>query len=40
MGNKTLNGKLMFIYQAFSAFNIWHGQKPNVNENVIKLLDR
>ena len=40
MGNKTLNGKLMFIYQAFSAFNIWHKQKPNVNENVIKLLDR
>ena len=29
----------MFIYQAFSAFNIWHGLKPDVNENVIKLLD-
>mgnify|MGYP001305002359 FL=1 len=40
LGNLSLNGKLMFIYQAFSAFNIWHGLKPNVNENVFKLLDR
>ena len=39
MGNITLNGKLMFIYQALSAFNIWHGLKPDVDENVIKLLD-
>jgi len=38
-GNMTLNGKLMFIYQALSAFNIWHGIEPNVDENVIKLLD-
>ena len=38
-GNITLNGKLMFIYQALSAFTIWHGLKPNVNEDVIKLLD-
>ena len=40
LGNKTLNGKLMFIYQAFSAFKIWHGQTPKIDENVIKLLDR
>ena len=39
LGNKTLNGKLMFIYQAHSAFNIWHNRKPDINENVIKLLD-
>ena len=39
MGNMTLNGKLMFIYQALSAFNIWHGIEPNINEDVIKLLD-
>ena len=39
-GNITLNGKLMFIYQALSAFTIWHGLKPNVNEDVIKLLDQ
>jgi len=40
LGNKTLNGKLMFIYQAMSAFNIWHEQTPEIDENVIKLLDR
>jgi len=40
MGNKTLNGKLMFIYQALSAFDIWHNQKPKVDEHVIKLLDK
>ncbi len=40
LGNKTLNGKLMFIYQALSAFNIWHNRKPEVNENVFKLLDK
>ena len=39
LGNITLNGKMMFIYQALSAFNIWHGLKPDVNEEVIKLLD-
>ena len=39
-GNITLNGKLMFIYQALPAFTIWHGLKPNVNEDVIKLLDQ
>ena len=39
LGNITLNGKLMFIYQALSAFNIWHKLEPNVDKNVIKLLD-
>jgi shikimate dehydrogenase len=28
-GKKTLNGKLMFIYQALSAFHIWHGFEPD-----------
>jgi shikimate dehydrogenase len=39
LGNKILNGKLMFIYQALSAFNIWHGIEPDINDDVIKLLD-
>ena len=39
LGNRTLNGKMMFIYQALSAFYIWHGLKPDVNEDVMKLLD-
>ena len=39
LGNVTENGKLMFIFQAISAFNIWHGVRPIVNDEVIKLLD-
>ena len=39
LGNITINGKLMFLYQAFLAFNIWHNVKPNVDEEVLKLLD-
>ena len=39
LGNTALNGKLMFIYQALMAFNIWHGLKPEINEDVIRLLD-
>ena len=39
LGNVISNGKLMFIYQALSAFNIWHGIKPDIDTKVIKLLD-
>ena len=39
MGNDTENGKLMFIYQAFTAFKVWHGVEPKINNEVIKLLD-
>ena len=39
MGNETENGKLMFIYQAFTAFKVWHGVEPQINNEVIKLLD-
>ena len=38
MGNKTENGEKMFIYQAHSAFNIWHGVQPNVNQEITELL--
>ena len=31
---KTENGKNMFIYQAQKAFEIWHGIKPEINEEV------
>ena len=34
------NGKLMFIYQAYSAFKLWHGIEPKINNETIKLLDR
>ena len=39
LGNETENGKLMFIYQAFAAFKVWHGIEPEINNEVIKLLD-
>jgi shikimate dehydrogenase len=39
LGNKTENGKLMFIYQAYVAFKLWHGISPKINEDVFKLLD-
>ena len=39
LGNIIINGKLMFVYQAFLAFDIWHQLKPDINEEVLKLLD-
>ena len=39
MGHATENGKLMFVYQASSAFKVWHGIEPKINPEVIKLLD-
>ena len=38
-GNRTENGKMMFIYQALRSFNIWHKFEPSIDEGVIKLLD-
>ena len=39
LGNIAINGKLMFVYQALMAFNIWHGIKPNITDEVLNLLD-
>ena len=39
LGSRTENGKLMFVYQALAAFNVWHGIQPEINNEVIKLLD-
>ena len=39
LGNRTENGKMMFIYQAQGAFKIWHGIQPRINPEVIKILD-
>ena len=38
-GNKTENGKMMFIYQAHQAFTIWHKIMPKIDDEIIKLLD-
>jgi len=39
LGNLSENGKLMFIYQAVEAFNLWHGVRPNIDDQTIKLLN-
>ena len=38
LGNKTENGRAMFIYQASEAFKLWHGIEPEVNFETLKLL--
>ena len=38
-GNLFENGKMMFIYQAAAAFEIWHGLYPEINNKVIEVLD-
>ena len=38
-GNRTENGKMMFIYQAHQAFTIWHKLMPKIDDEVIKLLE-
>ncbi|MDC3187728.1 shikimate dehydrogenase [Candidatus Pelagibacter sp.] len=40
LGNKYENGKLMFVYQAFSAFKLWHGVEPIINNETIGLFDQ
>ena len=40
LGNKYENGKLMFIYQAFLAFKLWHGIEPIINSETMRLLDQ
>ncbi len=38
LGNKTENGKTMFIYQASEAFKLWHGISPKINNETLDLL--
>ena len=39
LGNQTIDGKMMFLYQAQKSFEIWHGIKPEINEEVTNLLN-
>jgi len=39
-GNTIENGKKMFIYQALASFKIWHGIQPEINDDIIKLLNQ
>ena len=38
-GNRAENGKMMFIYQAHQSFTIWHKLMPDINQEVMNLLD-
>jgi shikimate dehydrogenase len=38
-GNKTENGKLMFVYQALEAFKLWHGITPQINNEILEFLN-
>lgn len=39
IGQKAINGKMMFLYQAQKSFTIWHGVQPEINQEVKDLLD-
>lgn len=38
-GHKTINGKLMLLFQAQKAFNIWTGFTPEIDNNLINILN-
>ena len=40
LGNKIVNGKMMFIHQAQLSFKIWHNILPKIDNETIKLLDQ
>ena len=37
-GNKTENGKMMFVYQAHQSFALWNKVLPKIDEDTIKIL--
>ncbi len=37
-GNKTENGRMMFIYQAHQSFALWNKVLPKIDEETIKIL--
>ena len=39
LGCKVTNGKMMFIYQAFEAFKLWHNVEPKINDELKNFLD-
>jgi len=38
-GNNTMNGQKMFLNQAIYSFNLWTNITPEIDDEVIKLLD-
>ena len=38
-GNKTMNGQMMFLHQAKEAFKIWTNIMPEIDHELIKILE-
>ena len=38
-GNRTENGKMMFVYQAHQAFTIWNKIMPEIDDKVLNLVE-
>ena len=38
-GHKTINGKMMLLFQAKKAFEIWHGFLPKIDNNLLEFLN-
>ena len=38
-GHKIINGKMMLLFQAQIAFEIWHGFLPKIDDKLIKFLN-
>ena len=38
-GNKIMNGQMMFLYQAQASFKLWTDVNPEINDEIIKILD-
>ena len=38
-GNRTENGKMMFVYQAHQAFTIWNKVMPEIDDKVLNLVE-
>ena len=39
LGHKIINGKMMLLFQAQKAFEIWHGFSPKIDNNLLEFLD-
>jgi len=38
-GHKIINGKMMLVFQAQKAFEIWHGILPKIDKNLLEFLN-
>jgi len=36
--HRTVNGKMMFIYQAHQSFTLWHEIMPDIDEETLNIV--